>query len=62
MHHVQVLDFDSDQVLLARDTGPSPLSLRIPWLGTYRWRVSARDARGIEGLPSRPGYICVVEK
>jgi hypothetical protein len=36
--------------------------MTIPWLGTYRWRVSSRDERGLEGVPSPFGYICVVEK
>jgi hypothetical protein len=34
----------------------------IPWEGTYRWRISSRDAQGLEGRPSEAGVICVVEK
>jgi hypothetical protein len=61
-HHVEVLALQSDDVLLARNVGEPPLRIEIPWLGTYRWRVSARDARGLEGPPSTEGYVCVVEK
>jgi len=60
--HVQVMSLGSDDVLIARDVGPPPYALVIPWEGTYRWRVSSRDAQGLEGRPSEAGYICVVEK
>ena len=49
-------------MLLAREAGAPPLRLEIPWLGTYRWRVSARDARGIESRPSADGLICSVDR
>ena len=39
-----------------------PCGVEIPWLGTYRWRVSARDARGVESRPSADGLICSVER
>ena len=45
-HHVEILALQNDDVLLARNVGEPPLRIEIPWLGTYRWRVSARDARG----------------
>jgi hypothetical protein len=61
-HHVEILSLEKDEVLLAREAGAPPLRLEIPWLGTYRWRVSARDARGIEGPPSAAGFICSVER
>jgi hypothetical protein len=61
-HHVQILPINSADALIARDVGPAPYSMTIPWLGTYRWRVSSRDERGLEGVPSPFGYICVVEK
>jgi hypothetical protein len=61
-HHVELLALGSDDVLLARDTGPPPVRLEIPWLGTYRWRVSSRDARGVEGTPSSTGTVCLVER
>jgi hypothetical protein len=60
--HVQVLPFASDEVLLARDVGAPPFTLSIPWVGTFRWRVSARDANGLEGQPSAEGFVCVVER
>lgn len=61
-HHVEILDLREDHVLLARDAGPPPLRVEIPWLGTYRWRVAARDARGLESPPSSTGLVCSVER
>ena len=62
-HHVQVLPIDTNDVLIDRDTdAPPPYTIQLPWLGTYRWRVAAMAAGGIEGLPSEEGLICVVEK
>lgn len=60
--HVELLPLRGDTVLLARETGAPPLRVEIPWVGTYRWRVSGRDGRGIESPPSATGLICVVEK
>jgi hypothetical protein len=60
--HVELLGLGGDGVLLARDTGPPPARLEVPWLGTYRWRVSTRDARGVEGPPSSTGLVCLVER
>jgi hypothetical protein len=60
--HVELLSLDGDDVLLARDAGAPPYRLEIPWLGTYRWRVSARDARGVESAPSTTGLVCLVER
>jgi hypothetical protein len=59
--HVEILALQGDGVLLAREAAP-PLRLAIPWLGTYRWRVSARDARGVESPPSSEGLICSVDR
>jgi hypothetical protein len=61
-YHVEVLALNGDEVLLARDVPAPPFRAEIPWLGTYRWRVSARDARGLESRPSADGLICAVEK
>jgi hypothetical protein len=61
-HHVQLLGIGRDEILVDRDVGPAPVPLEIPWLGTFRWRVSSRDPRGLEGLPSKEGVLCVVEK
>jgi hypothetical protein len=62
-HHVELLALQGDDdVLLARDVAASPLRLSVPWLGTYRWRVSTRDARDVESPPSADGLICSVER
>jgi hypothetical protein len=61
-HTVQVLPLDSDDVVLVRDVGPPPQVVAIPWIGTFRWRVAARDGRGLEGPASAEGLVCVVEK
>jgi len=58
----EVLPVASDVVLIQRDVGPPPWSVEIPWPGAFRWRVAARDGRGLEGLPSADGLICVDEK
>jgi hypothetical protein len=62
LFHVQLLSLDSGAVLLDKELASSPQGLEIPWLGTFRWRVSERDARGLESVPSEPGVVCVVEK
>jgi hypothetical protein len=61
-HSVELLALDRDEVLLVRDAGPPPLRLELPWLGTYRWRVSARDTSGLESAPSAHGLVCSVER
>ena len=61
-YRVEILALEADEVLLARDVAAPPLRVEIPWLGTYRWRVSTRDARGLESPPSAEGLICAVEK
>ncbi len=59
---VEILALAADEVVYARDVPAPPVRVAIPWLGTYRWRVSARDARGVESPPSAEGLICSVEK
>jgi len=61
-HRVELLSLEREEVLLARETGGSSLQLQIPWLGTFRWRVSARDGRGLESRPSAPGVVCSVDR
>ena len=61
-HHVEILALKADEVLLGLDVGAPPVRVEIPWLGTYRWRVSTRDARGIESPPSADGLICSVDR
>jgi hypothetical protein len=61
-HRFEILALKADEVLLGLDVGAPPIRVEIPWLGTYRWRVSARDPRGIESPPSAEGLICSVER
>jgi hypothetical protein len=61
-HHVEILALQDGGVLIARDAAGPPLRVPIPWLGTYRWRVSARDAHGVESRPSAEGLICSVDR
>jgi hypothetical protein len=56
---IEIQPVGSDVVLIARDVGPSPARVAIPWSGAFRWRVAARDAGGLEGRPSSDGQICV---
>ncbi len=60
--HVELLSLKADDVLLAREVGLPPYQLDIPWLGTYRWRVSVRDTRGVESAPSTTGLVCLVQR
>ena len=54
-----MLPVGSDVVLMKRDVAAAPLHVEVPWQGAFRWRVSARDARGVEGAPSDEGLIAV---
>ena len=58
-HHLQVLSFDSDEVVYATDVTGTESTLRLP-LGLFRWRVSPMEADAPEGRPSADGYVCVV--
>lgn len=59
-HRVQVVAFDSDQVVHDADVHGQEYSLALP-LGLYRWRVSSVPPDGPDGRPSPDGLICVVE-
>jgi hypothetical protein len=61
-YRVQVLSLEGDEFVLSREVSGSSVEVPGRWLGTFRWRVSALDERGVEGAPSAPGLICVVEK
>jgi hypothetical protein len=61
-YQIEVLPVGSDVVLLQRDVTTSPVRVEIPWEGAFRWRVSARDTRGLEGVPSADGLIAVDAK
>jgi hypothetical protein len=58
-YQIELLPVGSDVVLLQRDVTASPVTIEVPWEGAFRWRVSARDAHGLEGLPSADGLIAV---
>ena len=58
-YQIELLPVGSDVVLLQRDVTASPARIEIPWEGAFRWRVSARDRRGLEGTPSAEGLIAV---
>jgi hypothetical protein len=58
-YQVEVLPVGSDVVLLQRDVAQSPARIEVPWEGAFRWRVSSRDSRGLEGAPSADGLIAV---
>jgi hypothetical protein len=58
-YQVELLPVGSDVVLLQRDVTTSPARIEVPWEGAFRWRVSARDGRGLEGVPSEEGFIAV---
>jgi hypothetical protein len=61
-YRVQVLGLDGDEVVLSREVEGTSVEVPGRWLGTFRWLVSAIDEHGLEGAPSAPGLICVVEK
>ena len=58
-YQLELLPVGSDVVLLQRDVASSPARIEVPWEGAFRWRVSARDGRGLEGIPSADGLIAV---
>ena len=58
-YSLEILPVGSDVVLMQRDVTASPVKIEVPWEGAFRWRVSARDARGLEGVPSADGLIAV---
>jgi hypothetical protein len=58
-YQLELLPVGSDVVLLQRDVAAPPVKIEVPWEGAFRWRVSARDSRGLEGLPSADGLIAV---
>ncbi len=61
-YQLEILPVGSDVVLLQRDVTASPVKIEVPWEGAFRWRLSARDARGLEGVPSADGLIAVDAK
>jgi len=58
-YSIEVLAEGDDVVLVQRDAATASLDLPIAWPGAFRWRVAARDARGLEGLPSGDGHLVV---
>jgi len=60
-YHLEVLPIDSDVPFMSFEVATTEYDLKIPWLGTYRWRVAGRNGV-VETQPSGEGLICVVEK
>lgn len=58
-YQVEILPMGSDVVLIQRDVDAPPARIALPWPGAFRWRVSSRDRRGLEGAPSADGLIAV---
>jgi len=58
-YQVEILPVGSDVVLIQRDLAAPPARIALPWEGAFRWRVSSRDRRGLEGAPSADGLIAV---
>ncbi len=58
-YQIELLPVGSDVVLVQRDVAAPPARIEVPWEGAFRWRVSARDGRGLEGTPSEDGLIAV---
>ena len=61
-YSVELLAVGDDMVLMQRDAAGPSLKLPIAWPGAFRWRVAARDERGLEGLPAGDGQIVVDDK
>ena len=59
--HLEVLPIDSDVPVVSIDVAATTYDLKLPWLGTFRWRVAGRVGP-IETEASGEGLICVVEK
>jgi hypothetical protein len=61
-HHLQVLGFDSGEIVVDKDIDLSPQNFQLPWIGTWRVRLSSVDDRGLEGPSAATGYMVVVEE
>jgi hypothetical protein len=61
-YQIELLPVGSDVVLIQRDLTSPPARIAVPWPGAFRWRVSSRDRRGLEGAPSADGLIAVDAK
>jgi hypothetical protein len=60
-YHLEVLSIDSDVPVVSLDIDAREYDLRLPWLGTFRWRVAGRFGP-VESEASGEGLVCVVEK
>ena len=61
-HRLELLAIGSNQAAMEQDLLAAPAQISIPWPGTFRWRVAARDADGLEGQPSAEGWLVVVAR
>lgn len=60
-YHLEVLSIDSDVPVVSLDIENREYDLRLPWLGTFRWRIAGRTGP-VESEASGEGLVCVVEK
>ena len=56
-YRLHVLDLAGDEVVLSREVEGTSLEVPGRWLGTFQWRVSSIDDRGLEGPPSVTGPV-----
>jgi hypothetical protein len=61
-YRVNVLSLGAEEIVLSREVAGTSVDLAGRGLGTYQWRVSSIDDAGVQGPPSAPGLVCVVEK
>jgi hypothetical protein len=61
-HRIEVWEAAGGHLVVDRDVGAAPVDVELPGAGTYRWRVSTRDDRGLESAPSADGFVCVVDR
>jgi hypothetical protein len=61
-YHIELLGHTGEEVVLGRDVSGTGFPLAIPWEGTFQWRVAAIGDEGLEGMPSAPGVVCIVDQ
>jgi hypothetical protein len=61
VYNLEILPIDSDVPTISIEVAGLSYEAKLPWLGTYRWRVAGREGV-VESQPSGEGLICVVDK